>query len=56
MKYMVVDWKKSVVLTKTNSRSEARSVAYKRIDETDGECDLVVYERVLDQWIPLTTL
>lgn len=55
MKYMVADWKQKVVLIKTNSRSEARSAAYKRIDDTDGDCDVVVYERVLDRWIPLTT-
>lgn len=56
MKYMVVDWKEHTVLIKTNSRSVARGVSYKRIDDTDGDCDVVVYERVLDRWIPLATL
>ena len=57
MKYKVVDWRKGgETLAMSNTLSALYTMIFKRIDETDGECDLVVYERILDRWIPIRAL
>lgn len=57
MKYKVVDWRTGgETLAMSNTLSALYKMIFKRIDDTDGECDLVVYEHILDRWIPIRAL
>ena len=52
MRYAVVDWWESDegdVLGIELTKEEANALAAQRIEDTDGECDVLVYDNEIDK-------